>query len=117
MTPLTAAELREAQASMKDGLSLPVTINGVTIFDAKILNSLGFRYGNASGLIFTDNGYLGSQPGGKNYYLLWKLSCRYSDECRFNPSFEPNLDAAASAVIESWNLFTGRIPAVVADSG
>ncbi len=55
---------------------------------------------------FPDNGYLGEQPDGRNYYLLWKLSCRYSDECRFNPSFAPDLHAAAAAVTVSWREFT-----------
>jgi hypothetical protein len=87
---------------------LPVTIRGVSIYDPGYgPGTLAFVYGNSRGLIFTSNGYLGPQPGDKNYYLLWKLSCQYSNDIRFNQSFEPNLDAAADAVIASWELFTG----------
>ena len=101
---LTSEELKISKVDSMARLVLPVTIQDVHF--SEFLYRIQFRYKNASGLIFTDNGYVGEQLDGKNYYLLWKLSCKYSNDSKFNPSFSPDLQSAASAVISSWKLFT-----------
>ncbi len=82
---------------------LPIIIDEVR-FD-KFINSIQFSYKNASGLIFPSNGYLG-ECGGLNYYPLMKLSCKYSEDERYNPTFEPNLGIAAKVIKQSWAEFT-----------
>jgi hypothetical protein len=104
---LTLDQLNEAKYNYMKDLVLPTTINEVTFYDAKA-GCLGFRYKNARGLIFVDNGYLGRTENGEDYYLLWRLSCSYSEECKYNPTFEPNLSSASAAVIASWNKFIGN---------
>jgi len=105
---LTSEELKEwennyTQILLPNG---PVTVDGVCF--SEFYSSIKFRYGNATGLIFKSNGYLGQQPDGKNYYPMVRLSARYSNECKFNPICEPNLAAMAAAVKESWRKFTGN---------
>ena len=103
---LTNEALREwkrnyAQILLPNG---PVTIDGVCF--SEFYSGIRFRYGNATGLIFADNGYLGQQLDGKNYYPMVRLSARYSDECKFNPTCEPELQSIAAAVKDSWRKFT-----------
>lgn len=65
-------------------------------------SAIGFRFGNATGLIFADNG----MNGPDDYYPLARLSCRYDDQCKYNPTVEPTLAAMAAAVKKSWADFT-----------
>jgi hypothetical protein len=84
----------------------PVTILNVQFCLEFNGSGVSFRYGNhCSGLIFPDNGYLGPQSDGKDFYPLLKLSSSYSQECKFNRSTEPNLEAVTKEVIDSWNEF------------
>jgi len=64
-----------------------------------------FNYKNMRGLLHEDNGYLGPQPDGKDFYPLIRVSPSLSDDCRFNPTVEPNLTTIASAIINVWNDF------------
>lgn len=102
---ITNEELTFAQADITKNLTLPITINGVEFYSSFTCSHFNFKYKNATGMIRPDNGYLGQQPDKKNYYLLWKLSCQFSQNLKFNPSFQPNLQSAAQAVINSWNDF------------
>ncbi len=105
---LTRQELREWQY---DGFvnsikgQLPSFIDDVG-FCLTTTNTLSFRYKNGSGLVFPDNGYLGEQPGGKNYYPLVRLSPSYSEDCRFAVTCEPHLNIIAASIKESWRKFT-----------
>ena len=105
-TNLTRSELNDWRSTYADTL-MPekyMDINDVS-FHKTDTGCIGFNYKNARGLIFPDNGYLGEQPDGRNYYPLLKLSVSYSQECKFNPSFPPNLASAVSAIMQSWKLF------------
>lgn len=105
MRNLTRDELRAAQRDYVKGLCLPTTIDGV-YFSLTPTRCLSFRYKNASDLIFADNGYNGITEDGRDFYLLWRLSCEYSNVVTYNPRFSPNLYDAAKAVISSWEKFT-----------
>ena len=83
--------------------SIPTTIDGVHFSFSAV--SLQWSYKNGSGLVFTDNGYLGECKGGKNYYPLVRLSCSYSQNTRFNPTCTPDLQAIAEAIRLSWANF------------
>lgn len=104
---LTSDELRSWRNTYADTLlsSQRIEMDDV-IFSKTGTGSIAFHYKNGHGLVFSDNGYLGEQPDGRNYYPLLKLSVSYSQESRFNPSFEPNLAAAVSAIKQSWDKFT-----------
>ena len=87
---------------------LPKTVDGVRIYLSDGI-SVAFYYGNARGLVFPDSGVNWNKPDDSKdrYYPLLKLSCQYSDECKFNPHCIPlSLDAVAEAVKKSWELFT-----------
>ena len=105
MTVMTEKELADWKKNwVAEFIQGPVEVDGVCF--GRFALSVSFRYKNASGLIFPDNGYLGPQPDGKNYYPLLRLSCRYSDECRFNPTVEPDIRSVAAAIKKSWDDFT-----------
>lgn len=105
MRNLTRDELSVAKRDYTKGLTLPIVINEVK-FAPTFSNCISFRYKNATGLIHPDNGYNGKTESGKDYYLLWTLSCNYSNDMKYNPSFSPDLESAAEAVINSWEQFT-----------
>ena len=105
MRNLTRDELYAAQRNYVKDLCLPTTIDGV-YFSLTPTKCLSFRYKNSGGLIFADNGVNGRTEDGRDYYLLWRLSCEYSNVTTYNPSFSPNLHDAAKAVISSWEKFT-----------
>jgi hypothetical protein len=104
MENLTREELREAQRTYIDDLTLPVIVDGVTFYKTSF-GTLGFRFGNSRGLIHPDNGYRGCMEDNKDYYLLWRLSCSHNTECKYNPTFTPGLTNAASAIRKSWERF------------
>jgi hypothetical protein len=83
---------------------LPATIKGVRFYYTGV--SLAYRYKNAEGLIFPDNGYCGYIKGEQFFNPLFRVAPHYSNEHKFNPTCEPTLEAAASAVLASWELFT-----------
>jgi hypothetical protein len=97
-------EFRYDYAEKLLGENHSVEVDGVRF--TKFCNSIAFCYGNASGLIFADNGYLGELESGLNYYPLLRLSAKYSNNCKYNPNFAPNLISAAVAVKQSWKDFT-----------
>lgn len=105
MTQKELSDWRHGEWVAEFSSVLPVQVDGVW-FGRSVL-SVSFRYKNSQGLIFPDNGYLGPQPDGKDYYPLLKLSCRHSDECRFNPSgIPPDIHSVAEAIKKSWEDFT-----------
>lgn len=82
-----------------------IEINGVYIGRSRT-NCLTFSFKKAQGLVFADNGYLGPQKDGKDYYPQVKLSPFYTNEAGYCPSCDPTPEAIASAVKESWKSFT-----------
>lgn len=104
MENLTYDELRQAQRTYIDGLELPTVVDGVHFYKTGC-GTLGFRYSNSRGLIFADNGYRGVMEDKKDYYLLWRVSCSHTNECKYNRTFTPGLANAAKMVKESWELF------------
>ncbi len=76
--------------------------------DGKPLFTL-FKYGNLRGILHPDNGYLGNQPDGKDYYPLVRISLSLTDESRFNPTVEPNLDGIVKAIINLCNNYVNSL--------
>ena len=107
MRYLTKEELNAWNETWIDDLlkGQDVTIQDVTF--RKYLYSIKFYYKNASGLLFPDNGYNGQTEDKRDYYPLVRLSCRYSQDMRYNPAVEPNLNVIASAIRKSWEDFKG----------
>ena len=91
--------------SIKD--KLPAEIKGVRL-SLTVSGTLRFHYKSGNGLIFTSNNYYGELPGGKCYAPRLEVSPSYSSDARYAVRCEPTLDAAADAVIKSWNLFCGH---------
>jgi hypothetical protein len=85
-------------------LQLPQTVDGV-YFSKTSTGELTFSYSNAIGTIYG----LGAGPTPNHPHLHWRLSCRFSDDDRFNLSFEPGLGNAAKAIKESWNKFCNGV--------
>jgi hypothetical protein len=110
MTKLTIEELRTWLLSCAKTL-LPqghVEIRGVHLSPTGC-GSIKFSYkdGRCTGLAFPDNGYLGKNKDGKDYYPLLRLSCRYSKDSRYNPGdIQPDLESLVSAILQSWKDFT-----------
>jgi hypothetical protein len=92
--------------SIKD--KLPAEINGVRL-SLTVIGTLRFHYKSGNGLIFTSNSFNGEgMPGGKTYAPRLEVSPSYSSDARYATRCEPTLEAAAGAVIQSWNLFCGH---------
>jgi len=110
------AELQEWQYHLADHVLgegvVQVERGGVRFARFVTAASIQFQYGNASGLIFADNtvNWQEADDSPKRYEPAAKLSCRYSNECKYNPHcIPPNLDAIAAAIKQSWERFsTGR---------
>ena len=102
---MTGKELKDWKFNYVDEI-LPknVIVDGVSLTRTGP-RCIAFRYGNAKGLVFADNGY----NGGDSYYPLCRISPSYSDESRFTPTCEPNVGAIAKAVKESWEKFTTQL--------
>ena len=79
-----------------------IEVDGVTF--VLLEYALSFSFFNASGLVHPDHRFL--RVG--EYKPAVRLSCRYSDDCRFNPVCDPDLASIAAAVKASWAAFTGR---------
>ena len=66
-------------------------------------NCISYRYGNATGLVFSDsffNGPDSHDPG-------CRISPRYSNECKYRPVCKPDLASIAASIKESWGKFIG----------
>jgi len=108
--PMTRDELRAWQQSWdrsgtsyaKDGVRIDPYLGG---YEHKPMFMV-FRYKNMTGVLHADNGYLGPQPDGKDYYPLVRVSPSLSDEGRFNPTVTPQMDAIVAAIIKVWDDFT-----------
>lgn len=94
------AEVAKLGTFKKDG----VTISAHLTYDGHPL-FVTFAYKNARGVLHPDNGYLGPQPGGKDYYPLVRVSPSFSSDSRFTPTVAPELPTIAEAIIQSWNKF------------
>lgn len=100
---MNAGELREWKynfAKLIMGEQPSMIVNGVRL--EIFCNSISFSYKNGSGLFHARNG----MNGENDYYPLLKLSCRYSENERFNPTCQPDIRSMVAAVQQSWELFT-----------
>jgi len=89
--------------AMRANYTFPLQVNEVWFGDNQIYISFSFK--NSRGLIFPDNGYFGRTDNGLDYYPLIRVSCQHSQECRFNPTCKPNLEAVANGIKEAWLKF------------
>lgn len=64
-----------------------------------------FTYKKMRGVLHADNGYLGPQPDGRDYYPLVCVAPSLSQESRFNPCVSPDMETIAAAIINVWNDF------------
>lgn len=96
-------ELEKAKNDFTDSVlgegNTSQTIDGVLLYRG-ILH-ISFCYRNARGMVLPDNGY----NGGDSYYLLARISPDFSQDGKYHISCEPNVQAIAAAVKESWNKF------------
>ena len=86
----------------KDGVRIGSYIGG---YEHKPMFRV-FSYKNMSGCLHADNGYLGPQPDGKDYYPLVRISPTLSQDSRFNPAVPPQMEIIAAAIIKVWRDFT-----------
>jgi hypothetical protein len=98
---MTNKELREWKFNYVDEI-LPknVIVDGVSLTRTGT-RCIAFRYGNARGLVFPDNGY----NGGDSYYPLVRVRPSFCDESRYTPTCQPNAQAIAATVKSVWQKF------------